>query len=226
MKVDMRYLYLSLGLLVHMTCGSVQANQFDFDQGVSAAEKGNYAEAFCIWKPLAEVGHAQAQYRLGWLYAKGLGLAISMDKALHWWQSAADLGHADAQFSIAWAHHHGEGVVTDMTKALDYYLQASRHGQTDAIEVLQELLMRGDKAVAEGVGNLLREQPDVLGDAAIVSVERANVRDAPNKHARLLLTLKEQGALRVLGEQGNWLRVWLVEQQRFGWIYNRLVNIL
>lgn len=29
---------------------------------------GDFAEAFCIWRPLAMQGHVEAAYHLGWLY--------------------------------------------------------------------------------------------------------------------------------------------------------------
>jgi len=203
---------------------TAQSSQLDFDQGVVAAEAGNYAEAFCIWQPLANVGHADAQYRLGWLYAKGLGLAVNEEKAMQWWQLAADLGHADAQFSLGWAYHHGEGVERDIARAVEYYLQAGEHGQTDAAEILQEMLMTGNRKVQAGLAKVLASNPDAMGRPAEVSVARANIRNGPNKNNRLLATLSNGDALTVLGNKGNWLRVWLVEKRQFGWIFNRLVR--
>ena len=224
MRVALRASILTGQLLV---CGFAQAQttRLDFDQGVSAAEAGNYAEAFCIWKPLANVGHADAQYRLGWLYAKGLGLAENVQQALGWWQLAADLGHADALFSIGWVYHHGEGVERDIEKALRYYLEASRHGQHDAAEILQEMSMNNDRRVTAGLARLLADSPDVLGERAKVVVKRANVRKNADKNSKLLATLAEGDGLVVLGNKGNWLRVWLQQQQRFGWIFRRLVKL-
>ena len=201
-----------------------QSGHLDFNQGVAAANAGNYAIAYCIWKPLADLGHAEAQYRLGWLYAKGLGLAVSESAAIHWWQLAANMGHADALFSLGWAYEHGDGTERDMARAIEYYLVAASHGQEDAKEILQLMLTRDNREVTIGLAKLLAKNPEAIGERAAVAVARANVRKAANKHAALLRTLKQGDPLVVMGNKGNWLRIWMVEYQQFGWIFNRLVS--
>ena len=52
---------------------------------LNIALDGDYAEAYCLWRPLAEQGYAEAQYHLGWLYANGNGLAVDIDRALGFW---------------------------------------------------------------------------------------------------------------------------------------------
>ncbi|MBL3588487.1 MAG: hypothetical protein JMN24_01670, partial [gamma proteobacterium endosymbiont of Lamellibrachia anaximandri] len=51
-----------------------QADRFDL--GLIALQRGDFAEAFCIWNPLAVEGHKDAAYNLGWLYANGNGLRV------------------------------------------------------------------------------------------------------------------------------------------------------
>jgi TPR repeat protein len=201
-----------------------QAAHLDFDQGVAAAQVGNYAEAYCIWKPLADLGHAEAQYRLGWLYAKGLGLAVNEASAIYWWKLAANLGHADSLFRLGWAYEHAEGTEKDLAQAMHYYMQAAGHGQEDAIELLQLMLMRDNKEVAEGIGRLLRNNPHALGEYRDIAVAKANVRNTSNKNGKLVTTLKQGDELVVLGSRGNWLRIWMVGNQEFGWIFKRLVS--
>ena len=46
----------------------------DFDEGVDAYNKGDYQTAMKIWKPLAELGDANAQHNLGLMYDKGEGV--------------------------------------------------------------------------------------------------------------------------------------------------------
>jgi len=201
-----------------------QGGHLDFNKGVAAAQEGDYAVAYCIWKPLADLGHAEAQYRLGWLYAKGLGLAVNEATAIYWWKQAAGLSHADSLFRLGWAYEHGEGAEKDMAQAMSYYLQAARHGQEDAIELLQLMLMRDNKEVTQGVGKLLQNNPRALGELSEIAVTRANVRRGANKNARLLGTLKQGDAVVVLGKSGNWLRIWVIERQKFGWVFKRLVS--
>jgi TPR repeat protein len=39
-----------------------------YEDGVAAYEKGDYATALRVWRPLAEQGNAMAQYNLGVMY--------------------------------------------------------------------------------------------------------------------------------------------------------------
>ncbi|GAB6068870.1 hypothetical protein JCM13664_21910 [Methylothermus subterraneus] len=45
-----------------------------FDEGLAAANRGDYATALKEWRPLAEQGDAVAQYNLGVMYDNGLGV--------------------------------------------------------------------------------------------------------------------------------------------------------
>jgi TPR repeat protein len=216
---------LIIGLLSVSVNLQAQRTVLDFDQGVQAAEVGNYAEAYCIWKPLANLGHADAQYRLGWLYAKGLGLAVDETEAVAWWQLAAKSGHADAMYRLGWAYEHAEGVDKDYQLAVEYYLQAAGHGHEDAQELLQLLLMKGKPDVMEKLADLLSRQPDALGEIHHIDVDRANVREQASKSGKLLVTLSRNDAVTVLGQSDQWLRVWLPDNKDFGWVFHKLVSI-
>ena len=48
------------------------------------------------WKPLADQGHAYAQYNLGWMYANGEGVPEDDAEAVRWLRLAADQGLAEA----------------------------------------------------------------------------------------------------------------------------------
>ncbi len=45
----------------------------DFQDGVAAYKRGDYATALREWRPLAEQGYAGAQYNLGFMYYNGQG---------------------------------------------------------------------------------------------------------------------------------------------------------
>ena len=45
----------------------------------------------------AELGHAGAQFNLGYMYSVGLGVPRDMPKACYWYMKAAEQGQADAQ---------------------------------------------------------------------------------------------------------------------------------
>ena len=46
----------------------------DFDDGLAAAQRGDYATALEEWRPLADQGHARAQCNLGVMYDNGYGV--------------------------------------------------------------------------------------------------------------------------------------------------------
>ena len=68
----------------------------DYEDGLTAAHKGEFAAALRLWTPLAEQGNADAQYSLGVLYETGEGVAQDYVKAHMWVNDAAVGGVANA----------------------------------------------------------------------------------------------------------------------------------
>ena len=64
----------------------------DFQNGVTAFQSGDYATALRKFKPLAEQGHAPAQYNLGVLYAFGDGVQKDYVRAHMWGNIAISIG--------------------------------------------------------------------------------------------------------------------------------------
>ncbi|MEE9130765.1 MAG: ABC transporter substrate-binding protein, partial [Phycisphaerales bacterium] len=61
-----------------------------FEDGYAAYQRGDFATALETWTPLAESGHARAQYNLGVMYDEGRGVPSDKQMATAWWQRAAD----------------------------------------------------------------------------------------------------------------------------------------
>ena len=62
----------------------------NFEKGLEACDRGDHAAAIAEWKPLAEQGHARAQYSLGVMYAGGHGVSQDHVKAVRWFHMAAE----------------------------------------------------------------------------------------------------------------------------------------
>ena len=191
---------------------------------MNALLEGNFAEAYCQWKPLAEQGHAESQYNLGWLYANGNGMNVDLNEAGRWWLAAAEQGHADAQFAMGMALTTGEGFPKDMAQATDWFLRAARQGHRDSREILSRL--NSDPAV-----DLLAAQPSLLEEAwfgwpGVITGERINVRAKPSTKSEIVAQLDRGSRVRVLGRRGDWLQVALPEGDgtRLVWIYHSLVR--
>jgi TPR repeat protein len=73
----------------------------DVVQGISAYQAGNYADAYRIWRPLAERGVARAQFHLGALYYEGRGVARDLGLARRWLERALANGYAPAEVLLA-----------------------------------------------------------------------------------------------------------------------------
>jgi len=60
--------------------------QADFQAGVDAYARGDYATVLKEWQPLAEQGDAYAQFSLGHLYHGGHGVPQDYVKAVRWYR--------------------------------------------------------------------------------------------------------------------------------------------
>ncbi len=102
-----------------------------YGDGVAAYSLGRYDKAVEIWRSLAD-SHPDAQFRLGDLYERGIGVARSFDLAAEWYRKAAANGHADAQFSYARLYDMGHGVDKSPEAAWQWYLKAAESGSAPA----------------------------------------------------------------------------------------------
>ena len=111
----------------------------DFDAGMSAFERGDYATAVQEWRPLAEQGHAEAQNYLGWMYRWGLGVPMDDAEAVNWYRKAAEQGIAEYMTRLASMYLMGWGVPQDDVKAHMWYDLAAAAGDEDALEFRDRL---------------------------------------------------------------------------------------
>jgi uncharacterized protein len=104
----------------------------DFQSGCQAFDRGDYAEAREQWAPLAEQGHAQAQFRLGCLYAFGQGVPVDHALALRLYRLAAEQGDADAQNNLGAMYAEGMGIAADPVEAYMWFELAAAGGHAMA----------------------------------------------------------------------------------------------
>ena len=93
----MRKFTATICLTVTILIGSVKMSaSADFQKGLDAADRGDFATALREWIPLAE-GDAAAQFNLGVMYVSGDGVQKNYRTAIKWFTSAALNGHDRAQ---------------------------------------------------------------------------------------------------------------------------------
>ena len=211
-----------------LLCGTVSAS--DIDDAIQSMRAGDFAEAYCILKPYAERGDAEAQYNIGWMYLNGYGLAMNDSLALEWWQRASDQGYTDASFSIAMLYSLGEGQVRkDMDKAIDYYLLAAEAGHEDARQILRSMLARDDKYMRKRKQDIISTYGNLLGDLYRIKVERANLRATPSLEGAIVTRLLQGDIVIELGNKDKWSHVAITTASQGGegevaWIYSSLLE--
>ncbi len=117
---------LAFALLVLLL--AMPAHGQDYDAGLAAYERGDYAAALKEWKPLAEQGGAAAQYDLGLMYANGQGVPRDYVQAVKWYRRAAEHGHAAAQNNLGFMYDKGWGVPRDYVQAHKWFKLAAAQG--------------------------------------------------------------------------------------------------
>lgn len=103
-----------------------------FEDADTAYKAGDYQTAMHFWRPLADQGHARAQYNLGKLYFLGEGVPLDNAQCRYWWLKAADQDHVLAQFNLANMYYFGNGVSKNTAEALKWYRRAAGQGYARA----------------------------------------------------------------------------------------------
>ena len=214
------------GILLLLYSAAMLGAEDDMQRASEMMRAGNFAEAYCIWRPLAEAGNIDAQFNLGWMYHNGYGLAIDEQKAHDWWRRAAEQNHTDAQFALAMLYAHGSGKIKkDMEQAVSLYIQAARGGHGDASLILRNMIERNDKAVRAVAHRLLTEDWKLLGGALEIQSKRVNVRRSPSLKATIITVLERGHRLVELSRRNKWVHVGITGQGITGWVHASLVQV-
>ena len=99
-----------------------------FEDGSNAWDRGDYAAAMRLLRPLADRGHPKAQNRVGVMYQRGWGVPQNYPDAVSWLRQAADQGDADAQNNLAFMYLYGRGVSQDYVSAHMWFSLAASGG--------------------------------------------------------------------------------------------------
>ncbi len=91
----------------------------------AALQRGDYATAYTLARPLAEQGLAVAQLVLGVMVGGGHGAPQNDEEAANWLRRAADQGRAEAQTLLGAAYARGQGVPQNDAKAVKWFRKAA-----------------------------------------------------------------------------------------------------
>ena len=98
--------WLVLGAVGLGSCGTSCDPGDSYVRGLRSFDRGQFSDASFFWKPLAEAGDCDAQYRYGVLFALGAGVPKDVEVARDWWARAANQGNYRAQLMLAMVYGH------------------------------------------------------------------------------------------------------------------------
>jgi eukaryotic-like serine/threonine-protein kinase len=98
----------------------------------AAMTRQDYAHAFELARSLAPGGDREAQFTLGWLFEKGLGVPRDDKQAVLTYQQAAQQGQVNAQLRLAAMYETGRGVERSDEQAFYWYRKAGEQGDPEA----------------------------------------------------------------------------------------------
>jgi len=112
-------------------------------EGYEALSRKDYVTAANEYRPLAERGDAEAQYRIGRMYEFGNGYAQDKAQGIAWIRKAAAQGHADAEQELGVIYATGDGVKQDSVQAVAWFRKAAEQGEATAQYNLGLLYAKG-----------------------------------------------------------------------------------
>ncbi len=116
-------------LAASMCCLVVTANAAPIDDANAAYDRGDYAQALKILRPLAAQGNANAQNNIGYMYLDGKGVTQNDQEALKWYRLAADQGYAYGQSNLGWMYFEGKRASQNYHEALKLFRLAAAQGE-------------------------------------------------------------------------------------------------
>ena len=116
-----QFVKTTLGVAVLCGAFTLSAQAKDYNDGFLAAENGDFKSAVQQWGPLAEQGHAIAQFNLALLYHSGLGVDLDEARAVSWYKKSAKNGYYKAQEYLAVGYREGWFGLPKDSKQASYW---------------------------------------------------------------------------------------------------------
>lgn len=157
----------ALAVLLFLLTAAASPALADTAAGVAAYDSGDYQRARALLAPEAEKGDAEAQVKLGLIYAKGLGVPRDAGIAVAWFRKSAAQGNAEGQYSLGVAYDLGDTGASDLGQAAIWYRKSAEQGYAEAQYNLGHLMLNGGVAeqYQEGAAWVLKAAEQDHADA-------------------------------------------------------------
>lgn len=164
--------------LIQQSALHPEAQEF-YNQGLKYYQGKYFIQAAQSFHQAAELGHADAQYKLGRMCYDSEGvLKRDSVEAAKWYQRAAEQDHVDAQYYLGALYFVGSGLPQDYVQAQKWYQRAAEHGQVDAQLSLGMMYYKGigieqDLALAK---KWLSAAAELGSQEAVVARDEVNIK--------------------------------------------------
>jgi hypothetical protein len=171
MLSQLRNVCIALALLFAL---AVPANAGPYEDGDAAYQLRDYATALKHWRPLALLGHARAQFKLGFMYQLGWGVAQNDTEAVKWYIKAAEQGDRTAQFHLGFMYANNRGVPLDnyaeavkwFNLATEQNYPGAREWRKNIVAILHTAAQQGDAIAQVNLGIIYEKGYGVPQDRA------------------------------------------------------------
>ena len=127
------------------------------ESGGDSPVEPNNREGVKWSRKAAEQGEAGAQFHLGWMYDKGVGMLENYQEAEKWYRRAAEQGHDQAQNNLAILCIQVYESECDYVKAYAWLVLAAAQGNKTAAEAKDLFKQIMDSAQVVKAQNLAAE---------------------------------------------------------------------
>ncbi|MDQ9091706.1 tetratricopeptide repeat protein [Pseudoalteromonas haloplanktis] len=133
------------------------------EEGILAANEGQFEEALKEFRYLADKGYAPGIYELGQLYEGGFGVTRDYHKAAELYQQGVKKQHVDSMFALAVLYQEGKGVKLDKQMSVKLFKQAAEKNMPAAQFNLGVMYANGD-GVAQDYKEAMRWYEKAAGN--------------------------------------------------------------
>jgi len=113
------------------------------EDGRDAYQKGDYAAALKLLRPLADAGNPEAQVFVGMSYEFGDGVTKNTAEAVKWYRQAAQKGSIDAAYNLGTIYEDGNGIAKNIPEAVKWFREAAAKGHVLSQRELASLYHEG-----------------------------------------------------------------------------------
>lgn len=178
---------------------------------VNADESNNerntitHSEAF--WKMYTDAlrGEKKAQFEVGVMFERGIGVDLNQTQAAKWYEKSAIQGHKDAQYNIGIMYAGGRGVEQNEQFAMMWLASAAKQGDKESRALLLALV-DGKANSDNSSSNIEKSATTFIKAIRFETKENASICRSLSDNSQCS-RLKEKQIFTSKSKQGNYYKI-------------------